>query len=140
MSNIPSHKSYQNLIKDFVYRQWDRQDDLNRLPIDYFQHLHNLKNKSGDDKYAPTTIRSKYSIFKTFWKMTGRGDLDYSCPIIEKNIKIWAKEYEVKKALAFTKDELLPYHNIPHDYNPKYPLQLFAAKSQNVVTKQEKDP
>ena len=37
-----------------------------------------------------------------------------------KNIKIWAKGYEVKKALAFTKDQLLQYHNIPYDHNPKY--------------------
>ena len=29
MSNIPSHKSYENSIKDFAYWQLDRQDDIN---------------------------------------------------------------------------------------------------------------
>jgi integrase len=120
MSNIPSYRSYESAIKDFAIWQSNKEQDINILLIDYFQYLHNLKNEEGNNKYAPTTLRSKHSIFKLFWKMTGRGDLDYVCPIIDKNIKIWTKGYSVKKALAFTKDQLIQYHSIPHLHNPKY--------------------
>ena len=50
--------------------------------------------------------------------MTGRGYLSLTCPIIEKNIKIWSKGYMIRNACAFTKNQLLEFQNVSHINNP----------------------
>ena len=106
MQNIPSSKPYINCVKEFAYWQHDKVENMNILITNYFQYLHSLTLSDGKNQYVPTSLKSKYSI-NQFWKITGRGDLSLTCPIIEKNLIIWSKGYMIRKAFAFTKNQLL---------------------------------
>jgi hypothetical protein len=67
--------------------------------VDYYQELH-------DAGFAPTTLRSRYSITKKFFLHTGRGDLSVKTPIIESNLNKWDKAHTIKQARVFEKCNL----------------------------------
>lgn len=64
----------------------------------------------GKSRYAGTTFRSWFAMFKMWFECCGRGDL-VACGgiIIEKNISKWEKVQVVKKAPVFEKSDLCTY-------------------------------
>lgn len=74
-----------------------------------------MRNEDGDHFYAPTTLRSWFSVFQAFYLHSNRGKLKEVVPIIHTKLNQWMKEHEVKKAKTFTKSDLLPLFDAPNN-------------------------
>lgn len=113
LAGMPSGKEYGKTLEAFLFhmerRPGPRAVDIAVELADYYVHLRGLKKPNGENHFAPTSLRSKYSVFKAFWMMTGRGDLDAACPIIEKKLKQWESGYKPTRAKTFVVDDLARY-------------------------------
>lgn len=112
---ISTGAKYRDTVLSFI--DWHKanfnpaQPSLSMSLIRYFTHLYSLTNDDDSKKYSPTTLRSLFSVFKAFWTNTGRGNLSEKCPIIENYINHWEKGYKVRKAMAFTKSDIVKLMN-----------------------------
>ena len=112
-NNMRSGPIYQKFIINLL--QWKekcfdksgfRTDDLNECVKEYFSEKHKLVDAdTGKLLHAATSMMSWFSILKKFYKYTKRGILAQEVPLVEDNIRFWAKEHVVKKAVTFTKLE-----------------------------------
>mmetsp|Transcript_3078 Transcript_3078/g.4273 ORF Transcript_3078/g.4273 Transcript_3078/m.4273 type:complete len:429 (+) Transcript_3078:47-1333(+) len=144
-----SRPQYEKVIMDFV--TWVSANNPNGLALeqlfrDYFVQIYEFNNRPGAPSFAATRYRSMASIFVSFWTYTGRGDLKQLAPAVWVFISGWERGYEEKHATAFTKEELLQFHQTA----PTNPCNLFlkcysslmcsfAGRSSELVNMEWKD-
>jgi len=104
-------EEYLKRLHDFLlfhYNKSFEQPSMELNMMDYFQFNHDKKDEDGDPYYAPTTLRSWFSVFQAFYLHSGRGKLKEVAPIINIKLNQWVKEHEAKKAKTFTREDLIP--------------------------------
>lgn len=108
-------RKYEDRLQDFKAhleskdKQYTLEDDL----LLYFIYKRGLFNDVGEQQHAPTSMRSWLSVFKAFWKHSGRGDLNVKLPILETKINQWEKKHIVEKAAVFAVNDLIALYAYP---------------------------
>ena len=85
------------------------EENLNR----YFEYSHLLLlNEENKPRYAPTTMRTWYSMFQKYWLHNAKEDLHTKVPIIDSDLIKWPKGYEETKAnkRAIRYSKIINYH------------------------------
>jgi hypothetical protein len=128
LESFQSKEIYKARIQDFFNYQAtliDQFDQLQRLK-NYFVEEHNKKNLDQSPKHAATAYRQWFSIFKKFWLLTGRGDLESLCPLLWTSFDSWEKGYLESHAKEFTRKMLQQYHltcpenDVDHEFYKSY--------------------
>eukprot|EP01034_Spumella_vulgaris_P026684 gene26684-33306_t len=119
---FPSAKKYLKVVTDFldVHKSQVEILNINESLVKYFDDKHaemvpNPDGKTFSHRYAPSTLRSMFSMFKGFWLHTGRGDLSTQLLIIESNLDKWDKLHTVTKAKTFHKIEMSRFWDLQDD-------------------------
>mmetsp|Transcript_28180 Transcript_28180/g.38777 ORF Transcript_28180/g.38777 Transcript_28180/m.38777 type:complete len:425 (-) Transcript_28180:163-1437(-) len=144
-----SKPRYEKTILDFI--TWISSGEDTSLPAeqlfrDYFVMIHESNNMPGAASFAPSRYRSMASVFVSFWTYSGKGDLKLLAPAVWVYISGWERGYIGTHSTAFTKEQLLDFHEkaqgTPNNLFLKCYSSLmcsFAARSSELVKMDWKD-
>lgn len=130
LKDFQSAPKYIRVIEDFLdyYDEHHKMDTCMLRGVEsFFNFRRALTKDDGSLYFAPTTLRSQFSVIVVFWLHTGRGDLAKLLPIMGDNFKKWEKKYNSTKANCFTKQDLSQLHLMNDDKD------LIILKAYSVV-------
>ena len=114
ISSIKTNSKYERIIQDFydwanakMFPKNEREyfDDPEIL-LEYFTEKKVIIDSNGKFRYSSSTLKSMYSVFKTFWEKSLLGKLDETFPLLDTLLHNWNKGHQYKKALVFTKENI----------------------------------
>ena len=110
-----SRATYSKRVGEYVeWCQEDQEPPLDRFHADSIRlYLESLRNTEA---FAASTLWTIYSMISSYYESHHNHKVHTDLPMIQNLLKQWAKVDEVKKAKAFTKDEIIDFlQNGPND-------------------------
>jgi site-specific recombinase XerD len=104
-----SRNAYLKATQDLIHwacSEGLENDSLRAKILKYLVYLESLLKEDGTPQYCPGTMKTFLGIFKSFFEMTGNGDLCALEPILKTFAKKWEKTSNPTKATPFTKENL----------------------------------
>lgn len=108
LEGIKKKEVYKSRVLHFLaWKKANNKTNEIQAIIDYFENYKPLLEGEPDrPNYAPTTLRSWFSILCSFWEYTNRGELKKLAKLVEVKLNQWQKKYKITKAKTFSKQEL----------------------------------
>ena len=107
LTNLPSQKEYTKWIKLFLDYHLDNPGaTLVQNVRPFFDQLHDSINDNGQASYAPTSLRTYFSMLCSFFRFAHGCELSTAARVVDVNITNWCKLYEPSKAAVFEENEV----------------------------------